>query len=191
VSFVLQTPLDNLPVKVKNDNPLAQQKIVTTTPNSSPVIKKPVRKAPPPPVLSNKTSQPATQANGDTSGECKQVESDLPPKSPATFKHKIAETLLHWQQVQQQPLPLEQQYQQQQPVNVRCLNKSSSCYEIANSQGRKGPPPPPVRDSSLSAESYDEHNDDKGDDRVFSSQDPKQARASKPVPKRRTKSVHH
>ena len=182
--FVLQTP--------SNDNPLAQQKTLTTTPSSSPAIKKPVRKAPPPPLIANKTPQSATQANGDTIGECKQVESDLPPTFKE-IKHNIAETLSHQLQLQQQeeqPLPLKQQYQQQKPGNVRCLSKSSSCSEIVNSQGRKGPPLP-VRDSSLSAESYSECNDDKGDARGFGSQDPKQARAGKPVPKRRTKSVHH
>jgi len=164
---------------VKSDNPIVQQK----TP--SPTIK-PARKAPPPPILGNKAPQAATQVNGDAIGNNKQVESDLSPKSPATFqevKH-TAEKLQQEHRIQDHLLPLQQQ--QQQPINGKHLNKSLSCNEIVNSQDRRVPPPPPVRDSSLSVESYDEH----GDDKDCSGQDPKQGRVNKPVPKRRTKSIH-
>ena len=192
---------------MKHDSPVVQQKTPTTTPSSSPATIKPVRKAPPPPILGNKTPQASTHG---ASGDHKQVLSPATVTEVKPIVTSASETQLHQQQeqkqqqqqqqhgriqhqspqeedrIQTQP-PLLQQQQQQQPITVKHLSKSSSCGEIVKSQGRRVPPPPPVRDSSLSNEPYDEQSDDKGS----TGQEPRQGRVSKPVPKRRTKSVHH
>jgi len=185
-----------------------QHKTPTVTPSTSPAIKKPVRKAPPPPVLPYKSPQ----VNGDTSREHRS-ESPAISKEPKPIVNSTSEAQFQQRQKHQQPLLLQQkggssqdhsplaqekdsiqdqqQQQQQNPAAVKHISKSSSCSEIVNAQGKRVPPPPPVRDSSLTAESFDELGTDKGDDTTSSSQDPRQSRASKPVPKRRTKSVYH
>lgn len=147
----------------------------------SPAVKKPVRKAPPPPMSA---TTPATSINGNH-------EDQTPPISPDNSSD---------QKALESPVFIEQSSTSttvKPPITSpkpKLMKKSISVDKIPgppvdepspHPSGVKVPPKPPVRGSSLISDM------DESTRRHSSFEENDANKTAKPVPKKRTKSVHH
>ena len=143
----------------------------------SPAIKKPVRKAPPPP---SSAATPATAVSGN--------QDQMSPTSPAEN---------HNQNSLDSPVFVRESTPSSNTVKPpitspkpKFIKKSVSIDKLpfppaGETSGGKVPPKPPTRGSSLINET------DETSKRHSSFEDSDASRGAKPVPKKRTKSVHH
>lgn len=143
----------------------------------SPAMKKPVRKAPPPPTAA---ATPTSSVNGD--------HDQMPPISPLNIND---------QKAPESPVLKEQPSGNivKPPITSpkpKLIKKSVSVDEMRCppvdepfTAGNKVPPKPPTRGSSLINEVDDSAR------RHSSFEENETIKTSKPVPKKRTKSVHH
>ena len=143
----------------------------------SPAIKKPVRKAPPPPTSA---ATPTSSVNGD--------HDQMPPVSPFNINdQKTPESPVF----KEQPSPNTVKPPVTSP-KPKFIKKSVSIDEMhfppvdeSLTAGGKVPPKPPARGSSLINEV------DESARRHSSFDENETTKAPKPVPKKRTKSMHH
>ena len=155
----------------------------------SPAVKKPVRKAPPPPTSA---TTPTTSVNGD--------HDHTPPVSPFNSNdQKAPESPVFIEKPSSNTVkpPIQSPSNSVKPpitsAKPKCIKKSVSvdetqCPPVDESLlvgATKVPPRPPVRGSSLINEL------DECLRRHSSFEENEAIKAAKPVPKKRTKSVHH
>ena len=143
----------------------------------SPAVKKPVRKAPPPPISA---ATPATAVSGN--------QDQTPPISPANNDNQnsldspvFVRESTPSSSTTKPPITSPKPKFIKKSISVDKMTVSS----VDDTLGVKVPPKPPTRGSSLINEVDDTSR------RHFSFEDGDASRAVKPVPKKRTKSVHH
>ena len=143
----------------------------------SPAVKKPVRKAPPPPTSA---ATPATAVSGN--------QDQTPPVSPANNDDRnsldspvFARESTPSSSTTKPPITSPKPKFIKKSISIDKMTVSS----VDETSGVKVPPKPPTRGSSLITEVDDTSR------RHYSFEDGDASRAAKPVPKKRTKSVHH